>query len=120
MFKPKPQLKLSKQGINALLLIGGPGASFLLITTLIIALSTKELDMFLFWFNLVGFLVLLGVIRFVLRKPGMYELPPPDMPTNVDPSQGYYVPPAYVNHSPGPFAYGADTKLKPRMRKPKP
>lgn len=59
MFRPKAPLKPSKQGINAMLLIGGLGASFLLITTLIIALSTKELDTFLFWFNLMGFLILL-------------------------------------------------------------
>ncbi|MFD3163102.1 hypothetical protein [Herpetosiphon sp. NSE202] len=110
MFKPKPQLKLSKQGINAVLLIGGIGASFLLITTLIITLSTKELDTFLGWFNFIGFVILLVAIRLVLRRPGMYELPPPPvMPTNVDPSQGYYVPPAYVNESPGPFAHGADS-----------
>ncbi|MBM7843020.1 hypothetical protein [Herpetosiphon giganteus] len=108
MFKPKPQLKLSKQGINAVLLIGGIGASFLLITTLIITLSTKELDTFLGWFNFIGFVILLVAIRLVMRRPGMYELPPPPvMPTNVDPSQGYYVPPAYVNESPGPFAHGA-------------
>lgn len=115
MFRPKSPLKPSKQGINAMLLIGGLGASFLLITTLIIALSTKELDSFLFWFNLIGFLMVLGVIRFVLRRPGMYELPPPPSAlANVDPSQGYYVPPAYVNHSPGPFAHGVD--VKPQMR----
>lgn len=117
MFRPKSPLKLSKQGINAMLLIGGLGASFLLITTLIIALSTKELDTFLFWFNLTGFLILFVAIRLVMRRPGMYELPPPPaMPTNVDPNQGYYVPPAYVNHSPGPFAYGADVKQKPQLR----
>ena len=121
MFRPKSPLKPSKQGINAMLLIGGVGASFLLITTLIIALSTKELDAFLFWFNLAGFAVLVGAIRLVMRRPGMYELsPPPTIPANVDTSQGYYVPPAYVNHSPGPFVYGADKKLKPRMREPKP
>ena len=120
MFRPKSPLKPSKQGISAMLLIGGLGASFLLITTLIIALSTKELDAFLFWFNLAGISILVGAIRLAMRRPGMYELPPPpDMPTNVDPNQGYYVPPAYVNHSPGPFVYGADKKLKPRMREPK-
>lgn len=117
MFKPKPQLKLSKQGINAVLLIGSIGASFLLITTLIITLSTKHLDGFLFWFNLLGFLILLVSIRLVLRRPGMYELPPPPvMPTNVDPSQGYYVPPAYVNESPGPFAHGRGMSSIPPMR----
>ncbi|WP_110515177.1 hypothetical protein [Herpetosiphon llansteffanensis] len=117
MFKPKPQLKLSKQGINAVLLIGGIGASFLLITTLIITLSTKELDGFLFWFNLLGFLIVLVSIRLVLRRPGMYELPPPPvMPTNPDPSQGYYVPPAYVNESPGPFVHGRGMSSIPPMR----
>ncbi|KPL91231.1 hypothetical protein [Herpetosiphon geysericola] len=117
MFKPKPQLKLSKQGINAVLLIGGIGASLLLIPTLIITLSTKELDTFLGWFNFIGFVVLLVSIRLVLRRPGMYELPPPPaMPTNVDPSQGYYVPPAYVNESPGPFAHGRGMSSIPPMR----
>ncbi len=115
MFKPKPHLKLSKQGINLVLLVGGIGASFLLITTLIIALSTKELDTFLGWFNFIGFVILFVGIRLMLRRPGMYELPPPPaMPTNLDPTQGYYVPPAYVNQSPGPFAYGANGT--PRMR----